>query len=78
LTGGVEAALTMKEAFREKVTGDWCDLGPRLCLAASAERTRDEDDSRACAGMVVGYYYSFVAIAICAAKESNGSEGLCV
>lgn len=53
LTGGVEAALTMKEAFREKARGDWCDRGPRVCLAASAERTRDEDDSRACAGMVV-------------------------
>jgi len=50
LTGGVEAALTMKEAFRE---GDWSDLGPRLCLAASAEKTRDEDDSRACAAMEV-------------------------
>lgn len=48
LTGGVEAALTIKEPF---LIGDWNDLALRLCLAASAENVRDEDDTRACAAM---------------------------
>lgn len=60
LTGGVAAALTRKEAFLEKPNGDWSDLGPRLCLVASAEKVRDDDDTRACAAMLL-IYNSFVA-----------------
>lgn len=51
LTGGVEAALTIKEPFLENPIGDWCDLAPKLCLAASAEKVRDDEDTRACAAM---------------------------
>lgn len=52
LTGGVEAALTEKEAFLENPVGDWSGLAPRLCLAASAEKVRDDEDTRACAAMI--------------------------
>lgn len=43
LTGGVEAALTTKEALFEV----WIDLVPNICLALSTEEVRD-DDIRAC------------------------------
>lgn len=61
LTGGVAAALTRKEAFLEKPNGDWSDLGPRLCLVASAEKVRDDDDTRACAAMLLIYNSSDAA-----------------
>jgi len=67
LTGGVEAALTMKDCFRENPMGDWSDLGPRLCLADSDEKTRDEDGSRACAAMVVSA--PFVALQLVQQKR---------
>ena len=76
LTGGVAAALTRKEAFLEKPNGDWSDLGPRLCLVASAEKVRDDDDTRACAAMLL-IYNSFVASEwmICIAPTNKPKGG---
>ena len=42
LTGGVEAALTTKDTFRDE---DCAGLAAKICLAASAEEVIDEDDS---------------------------------
>ena len=63
LTGGVEAALTTKEAFLENPLGDWSGLDPRFCLAASAEKVRDDEDTRACVAMLC--YPSAVAKEFC-------------
>ena len=48
LTGGVEAALTTKEAdFLEDPNGDWNGRLPRICLADSIDEVREEDETRA-------------------------------
>lgn len=44
LTGGVAAALTTNETFFEEVCSD---LPPTVCLAASTDEVRDDDDTNA-------------------------------
>lgn len=56
LTGGVEAALTTKEAFLEDPMWDWSGLGPKICLALSTEELRD-DDTSACVAMFSFFFF---------------------
>lgn len=51
MTGGVEAALTKKETFLEGPNEDWTGLPPKICLAASTEALREEDEIKACAAI---------------------------
>lgn len=45
LTGGVEAALTTKEAF---LVEDWEGLPTRICLSFSTEEVIEDEESNAC------------------------------
>lgn len=62
------AALTAKEAFLENPIGDWSGLAPSICLVASTDEVRDDDDTSACVAI------SFFSLALYSGFMIKSSE----
>lgn len=79
MTGGVEVALTTKEAdFLENPNGDWSGRLPRICLADSTDEVREEDETRAWVAIFLFYFIFFiffVALCVICRKRSFGDQG---
>lgn len=74
LTGGVEVALTTKEAdFLENPNGDWSGRLPRICLADSTDEVREEDETRAWVAIFLFYFifFYFLCSSVCDLQEEK-------
>lgn len=73
LTGGVEAALTTKEADFLDPNGDWTAFPPSKCLAASFEAVKDEDDTRACVAIFLFSFPLLLSLSLSRIKNTTKS-----